>query len=257
LHTILEYIKFIFKSTNQHGIHSPFVYELVTKCFYDKQYYEGYKIIAKYRSVLNNNKSVISVKDLGAGSKVLSTRSRKISNISKKAGITKKRAELLYRIVKYFQSTSILELGTSLGISTCALSLGNTNANIITIEGCPETASVAREQFKYFSLYNINLLVNEFDKEINTLTDNNFDLIYIDGNHQKEATINYFHSLLTCTNNDSLIIFDDIHWSKGMTEAWETIIQDSNVTLTIDTFYWGFVFFRKEQKKQHFKIRIN
>ncbi len=197
LHTILEYIKFIFKSTNQHGIHSPFVYELVTKCFYDKQYYKDYKIIAKYRSVLNNNKSVISVKDLGAGSKVLSTRSRKISNISKKAGITKKRAELLYRIVKYFQTTSILELGTSLGISTCALSLGNPKANIVTIEGCPETASVARQQFKYFSLYNINLLVNEFDKEINTLTDNNFDLIYIDGNHQKEATINYFHSLLT------------------------------------------------------------
>jgi predicted O-methyltransferase YrrM len=256
LHTILEYIKFIFRSTNQYGIHSPFVYELVTKCFYDKQFYKDYKIIAKYRRVLNNNKSVISVKDLGAGSKVLSTRSRKISNISKKAGITKKRAELLYRIVKYFQTTSILELGTSLGISTCALSLGNTNANIITIEGCPETASVAREQFKYFSLYNINLLVNEFDKEINTLTDNNFDLIYIDGNHQKEATINYFHSLLTCTNNDSLIIFDDIHWSKGMTEAWETIILDPNVTLSIDTFYWGFVFFRKEQEKQHFTIRL-
>jgi len=98
--------------------------------------------------------------------------------------------------------------------------------------------------------------VNEFDKEINTLTDNNFDLIYIDGNHQKEATINYFHSLLKYTNNDSLIIFDDIHWSKGMTEAWETIVQDTNVTLSIDTFYWGFVFFRKEQEKQHFTIRL-
>ncbi len=256
MHTILEYIKFIFRSTNQHGIHSPFVYELVTKCFYDKQFYKEYKIIAKYRSVLKNNKSVISVKDLGAGSKVLHTNSRKISDISKKAGITKKRAQLLYRIIKYFQPTSILELGTSLGISTCALSLGNPKANIVTIEGCPETASIAKEQFKFNKLNNITLIINEFENELNTLKNKKIDLIYVDGNHQKEATINYFHSLLTCTNNDSLIIFDDIHWSKGMTEAWETIIQDPNVTLSIDTFYWGFVFFRKEQKKQHFKIRL-
>ncbi len=256
LHTILEYIKFILRSNNQHGIHSPFVYDLVTKCIYDKKNYKDYSIIAKYHSVLKTNKSAISVKDFGAGSKVLTSNSRKISDISKNAGITKRRAQLLYRIVKYFQPSSILELGTSLGMSTYALSLGNPNANIITIEGCPETASIAKEQFKSNKLNNINLIINEFDKEINNLKSQKFDLIYIDGNHQKEATINYFNTLLNTVNNDSVFILDDIHWSKGMTEAWNIIKQNPKVKLTIDTFFWGIVFFRTEQEKQHFNIRV-
>ena len=213
LHTILEYIKFILTSNNQHGIHSPFIYNLVIKCFYDNLIYGDYKLIAKYRSVLNNSKSVISVKDLGAGSRVLKSNTRSISDISKKAGITQHRAKLLYRIVNYFKPSSILELGTSLGISTCAISLGKSNAQITTIEGCLETASVAKKQFKNFNLNNINLIVNEFDKELNNLKSQKFDLIYIDGNHQKEATINYFNTLLNTVNNDSVVILDDIHWS--------------------------------------------
>jgi len=256
LHTILEYIKFILRSNNQYGIHSPFIYNLVIKCFYDNHIYRDYKLLAKYRSVLNNSKSVISVKDLGAGSKVLESNTRSISDISKKAGITLQRAKLLYRIVNYFKPSSILELGTSVGISTCAISLGNSNAQINTIEGCPETASVAKEQFKNFNLNNINLIVNEFDKELNNLKSQKFDLIYIDGNHQKEATINYFNTLLNTVNNDSVVILDDIHWSKGMTEAWNIIKQNPKVKLTIDTFFWGIVFFRTEQKNQHFKIRV-
>lgn len=256
LHSILEYIKFILKSNNQHRIHSPFVYDLVTKCLYDNQFYKDYNLIAKYYRDLNNNMSVISIKDHGAGSKVLESNTRSISDISKKAGITQKRAKLIYRIVNYFNSGSILELGTSLGISTCAISLGNSKAQITTIEGCPETASVAKEQFKNFNLNNINLIVNEFDKELNNLKSQKFDLIYIDGNHQKEATLNYFNTLLNTVNNDSVVILDDIHWSKGMTKAWNIIKQNPKVTLTIDTFFWGIVFFRTEQEKQHFIIRV-
>jgi len=196
------------------------------------------------------------VKDLGAGSKVLKSKSRKISDISKKVGISNKKARLLYRLVNFFQPKSILELGTSLGISTYAMSLGNPNSKIITIEGCPETAAVAKEQFEFNHLNNINLIVNSFDKELNNLKHQKFDLIYIDGNHQKEPTLSYFETLIGTLNNDSVMILDDIHWSKGMTEAWDTIKQNPKVTLTIDVFYWGIVFFRKEQVKQHFRIRV-
>jgi len=256
LHATIEYIKFLFSSINHHGIHSPFLYELVTKCFYDRNYYNGYKIISEYQSHLIKNRSFISVKDLGAGSKLLKTNSRRISEISKKAGITNKRAQLLYRLVNYFQPNSILEFGTSLGIATCALSLGNPKALITTIEGCPETAAQASNQFNSFNLNNINLIVSTFDNELDNLKQQKFDLVYFDGNHTKEATINYFKTLLQSINNDSIIIFDDIHWSKGMTEAWDTIKQEPKVTLTIDTFFWGIVFFRTEQVTQHYKIRV-
>ena len=256
LYQILEYIKFFFGSGNLHSIHSPFVYDLATKCLYDRYKFDAYRIISKYRNSLIKNNSIISVKDFGAGSKIFKSKTRKISDIAKKAGITDKKAQLLFRFVNYFQPKTILELGTSLGISTCTLSLGNPKAQIITIEGCPETASTAKEQFKIFNLNNVKLIVSEFDKEINALSEINFDLVYIDGNHQKKATLNYFNTLLETVANDSVIIIDDIHWSKEMTEAWETIKQYQKVTLTIDTYSWGIVFFRTQQAKQHFRIRV-
>ncbi len=253
---IFEYIKFIFNSTNQHGIHSPFIFDLVTKCFYDKKKYNDYNVLKQYRKQLYKNDLIILVKDFGAGSRVFKSNARKISQIAKNAGITQKRAQLLYRLSKYFQPNSVLELGTSLGMAASALGLGNPDSTITTIEGCPETASIAKQQFKRFNLKNINLKINNFDDELKNLQNEKINLIYIDGNHQKEATLSYFNSLLKTIDNNSLIILDDIHWSKEMKEAWEVIKQNEKVTVTVDTFFWGFVFFRKEQVKQHFNIRL-
>lgn len=253
---IFEYIKFIFNSTNQHGVHSPFIFDLITKCFYDKKKHDDYSILNRYQKQLYKNDLIILIKDFGAGSRVFKTNARKISEVAKNAGITRKRAQLLYRLTKYFKPKTVLELGTSLGMATSALSLGNPESTITTIEGCPETASIAKHQFESFNLKNINIKVNNFDDELKTLKNQTFNLIYVDGNHQKDATLNYFNSLLDSINNDSVIIFDDIHWSKGMTEAWELIKQNEKVTVTVDTFLWGFAFFRKEQLKQHFNIRL-
>ena len=253
---VFEYIKFIFNSTNQHGIHSPFIFDLITKCFYDKKKYDTYNTLNQFRKKLYNNDLIILVKDFGAGSRVFKSNTRKISQIAKNAGITQKRAQLLFRLSKYFKPNTVLELGTSLGMATSALSIGNPDSYITTIEGCPETASIAKQQFDDFNLKNINLKINNFDDELKNLQNEKFNLIYIDGNHQKEATLNYFNSLLQTIDNDSLIILDDIHWSKGMTEAWEAIKLNEKVTVTVDTFFWGFVFFRKEQVKEHFNVRL-
>ncbi|MBT8394684.1 MAG: class I SAM-dependent methyltransferase [Bacteroidia bacterium] len=252
----LEYLKFIFGSTNKHGIHSPFVFDLVTKCFFDRKEYESYKIIKDYRKQLYHNHDKILIKDYGAGSKVFKSNTREVSQVAKTSGITKKRARLLYRITQYIKPNRVLELGTSLGMSTSAMSLGNPNASILTVEGCPETAAIAKNQFKFYQLNNITLKVNDFKTELKKLKNEKFDLIYLDGNHQKDATINYFETLIKSVNDRSVVIVDDIHWSKGMTEAWELIKQNQKVTVTIDTFYWGIIFFRKEQVKQNFKIRV-
>ena len=253
---VFEYIKFILNSSNQHRIHSPFVYDLVTNCFYDKKEYNSYNILKQFRNHLYNNDDTILIKDFGSGSRVFKSNIRKISQVAKNAGITQKRAQLLFRFTQYIKPNTILELGTSLGMATSALNLGNTEATLTTIEGCPETAKIAEKQFKSFKLNSINLIVNEFENELNYLTKYKYDLIYIDGNHRKDATLLYFNTVMKTVTHKSIIIFDDIHWSKGMTQAWETIKQNPNVTLTIDTFYWGFVFFRKEQEKQHFTIRL-
>ncbi|ESU22331.1 hypothetical protein FEDK69T_23150 [Flavobacterium enshiense DK69] len=257
--TILKaYLKFLWHSKNQHGVHSPFVYSLVTKCFYDKKPKAEYKILKQYRNDLLQNKNTIEVTDFGAGSRVFKSNNRQISKIAQTAGITEKRAELLYRIVNYFQPESILEIGTSLGLATSALSLGNPKAKITTLEGCPETSGVAQGQFKKFNFNNIESVVTEFKDHFSKTSpeNNSWKLIYFDGNHSKNATLEYFELLLPTITNDTVWIFDDIHWSAEMDEAWEAIKNHPKVKVTIDTFQWGLVFFRYEQEREDFIIRI-
>jgi predicted O-methyltransferase YrrM len=243
------------------------VFNLVTKCFYNKksktdpngsEQAKQYQVLKNYRNSLLKNKNTIEVTDFGAGSKVFKSNTRQISKIAKTAGITHKRAELLFRITDYFQPISILEIGTSLGLATSALALGNPKAKIITLEGCPETAKIAQEQLGKFGLTNVNSVVTEFDKYLSNfkLQTLNFKLIYFDGNHSKSATLAYFELLLPTITNDTVWIFDDIHWSTDMEEAWGIIKYHPKVTITIDTFQWGLVFFRMEQPKEHFVIRV-
>ncbi|MEJ6791518.1 MAG: class I SAM-dependent methyltransferase [Lacinutrix sp.] len=256
LRQVIAYLKFWLKSKNQHGVHSPFVYNLVTKCFYDNKKYNEYSKLKLYRALLLSNNNSIQITELGAGSKTSKSNTRVISKIAKNAGSTKQREKLFYRFVNYFQFKNILELGTSLGIATHAIQLGNPKAKITTIEGCPNISTFTKSTFKQFNLNNIELLTGDFSNVVKPLKSNAYDLIYFDGNHQKQATIHYFKTLLPTVSNDTVFIFDDIYWSKDMTEAWNQIKKHPQVTVTIDLFFCGMVFFRKEQEKEHFTIRI-
>lgn len=257
LQIIKSYLKFLYHSKNEHGVHSPFVFNLVTKCFYDKKKYAEYYILKNYRNALLQNKNTIEVSDFGAGSRVFKSNTRAINQIASNAGISTKRAELLFRITNYFKPQSILEIGTSLGLATSALSLGNKKAKITTMEGCANTLVVANNLFEKFDLKNIDSIQTEFSSYLqndSVKTEPN-SLIYFDGNHSKQATLEYFELLLPTITNESVWIFDDIHWSTEMEEAWGIIKNHPKVTITIDTFQWGIVFFRIEQEKEHFVIR--
>jgi len=267
LFQIKTYLQFLWNSKNEHAVHSPFVFHLVTKCFYDKkpkpdpsgsEQAKQYSILKNYRKSLLENKNHIEVTDFGAGSKVFKTNTRQIAKIAKTAGISSKRAQLLFRIANYFQPQSILEIGTSLGLATAALALGNPIAKITTLEGCPETAKQCQLQLQKFNIYTVDLITTEFSEYFKThnLDLTKYNLIYFDGNHCKTATLNYFKLLLPTVTNETVWIFDDIHWSKVMVEAWDVIKKHPKVTVTIDTYQWGLVFFRKEQEKENFVIRI-
>jgi predicted O-methyltransferase YrrM len=254
---ITSYLKFIIRSSNKHGVHSPFIYNLITEGLKNNNSKHLYNKHLEYRQKLLKNNNTIEVTDFGAGSKVFKDNFRRINRISKNAGINKKRAHLLINIVKYLKSKTILEIGTSVGLGTAALHFGNPKANIITLEGCPNTMNVAKEQFNHFNFKNIKTITGEFDTSLENLSlKTTLDLVYFDGNHQKEATLKYFEFCLQHINNDSVFIFDDIHWSKSMEEAWKKIKVHSKVKVTIDTFQWGIVFFREEQQKEHFIIRV-
>jgi predicted O-methyltransferase YrrM len=224
---------------------------------YQKAPLQEFDALETYRKQLRENQEVIEVTDFGAGSRIFKSNRRRVSDIAKHAGISKKRSRLLLRLIQYFQFENVLELGTSLGMSTAAMALGNPKSTIISLEGCPETAKVAQQMLDDFQLKNISMEVGNFKETMPKVLKNQvFDCIYFDGNHSKEATLKYFETCLPHVHNDSLLLFDDIHWSKDMEAAWETIKNHPKVQVTIDTYQWGFVFLRKEQQKEHFTIRV-
>lgn len=251
-----KYLQFIFKASNQHGIHSPFVYQLVTRCFYKKIAKNSWRTFLNARQYLLDNKKIIKVTDFGSGSKVFKNNERQVSKIVKVAGISSEKAKLLIKTVNYFKPKNILEIGTSLGLGTSAIKIGNDNAAITTLEGCPETSKIAQDLFDENNFNAIDIIQGDFSKTLSKSTENKqFDLIYFDGNHTKQATLNYFEECLKTIHNDSFFIFDDIYWTAEMQEAWSIIKKHPKVTVTVDVFYFGIVFFRKEQVKEHFKIR--
>ncbi len=255
LYPIVSYFRFLQKATNHHGIHSPFVFQFVTQCLYDKESKSYYNDLKRYRQRLLASKEVITVSDFGAGSRVFNSNTRAVAAIARHAGASFKRTKLLARCVAYFRPTSVLELGTSLGIASVALA-SQDNTLVQSIEGCPATAEIARRYFTEFEIRNVELVIGQFGESLPKLTKNNYDLIYFDGNHSKEATLNYVAMLLPTITNDTVWLFDDIHWSEEMTAAWEEIKALEQVRVTVDCFWLGFVFFRKEQVKEHFKVRL-
>lgn len=254
---IKSYLKYFLKATNQHGVHSPFVYNLVTKCLYQKNSNIFAKEYSKYKKSFSKNHQIIRITDFGAGSKIFTSNQRKVKDILNIAATKLKYAALLNRLVNYLNVKTTLELGTSLGVGTFSLAFQNNNVKIDSIEGCHQIATLAQENFKKYKIdHQIQLHTKTFDDFFKINQQQLYDLIFIDGHHQKEATIQYFNQCLQYIHNDSVIVLDDIYWSDGMKEAWSVIKNHPQVTVSIDLFQFGLVFFRKEQVKQHFKIRF-
>ncbi len=256
--SFLSYINYFIKAKSKYGIHSPFVFDFVTKGLEVRLPQEYIDALNRYRKDLSKDTTIINVTDFGAGSKVFASNKRAVNKIAKYAGISKIKAVLLQKIIWYFKPKNILEVGTSLGVGTAAMSSVVVNPEIISLEGCPKTVLIASKYLeKHFPKTSINLAVGEFSKTLPVVLKNTtFDLIYFDGNHRKQPTIDYFEQALVAKHNDSLFIFDDIHWSKEMEEAWEYIKQHKKVSVTIDLYHIGLAFFRKEQVKQDFIIRV-
>lgn len=255
---IVDYLRHRISSNTRHGTHSPFVYKLADNVIYEESQESVFKDIENVRKQLLLDERFITITDLGAGSLLNKNKQKKIKQIAKNALKRPKLAQLLFRVVKEQQPRTIIELGTCLGITTAYLANTNPTVKTITIEGCPSTAKVAKENFEKLGLENIDLLVGNFDDKFPEVIQqlDQLDVVYIDGNHTKKATLNYFNQCLDRIHENSLLIFDDIYWSEGMKEAWAEIKNHPSVSVTVDLFWIGLVYFRKGQAKEDFKLKI-
>ncbi len=256
----IKYLQYYFTAANGkgHGIHSPFVYEFIEKVLNDKKQYACYTTIENRRNELLNDNSIIEVEDFGAGSSVIKTNERVVKKIAASSLKPKKYSQLLFRMVQYYRPAVVVELGTSFGITSSYLAEGNKNATVFTCEGAKNIAAIAQQTFNNLQLKNIQLQQGDFAATLPPLVQQlpEIDFVFIDGNHRKAPTLAYFEQLLTNAHEQTIFVFDDIHWSSEMEAAWQQIQAHEKVTLTIDLFFIGIVCISSGIKvKQHFTIR--
>lgn len=243
------------KSTSGHGIHSPFVYQLATRVFRDTNKSQ-FDSIVSLRKKLSSDARMVHVTDLGAGSRVHTGPKRKVRSIAQHSTKNDKTGRLLYRLAQHLPAAKILELGTSLGLTTAYLA--ETRVPVISIEGCPEIVNIAQENFDQLALSNIELITGNFDNHLKSVLDEHPDVnfVFVDGNHSHQATTQYYQTLKKNLSAPSLIVFDDIYWSAEMKKAWKEIKADPENQITVDLFHLGLVYFKKSHSKEHFSIRL-
>jgi predicted O-methyltransferase YrrM len=256
-----KYLHYYITASNGkgHGIHSPFVFDFIKNVLNDNRNFYAYQQIEDLRRQLLKNETIIEVEDFGAGSAISKTNKRTVAEIIRSAAKSEKLGKLLFRIADHYQPKTMIELGTSVGSSSSYLAFALPNSRLITIEGSPAIAAIAKRNFFTLGLSNIDLLTGNFDDVLPKVLEKYpvIDLAFIDGNHRKEPTLNYFNSLIQHISDFSVLIFDDIHWSSDMEKAWKEIKNDERVMLTVDLFFLGIVFFKSDLIiKQHFIIRF-
>lgn len=254
-----RYIFYLFLAKTRYHIHSPFVFEFINSVLRDKTRYPEYKMPDRTLRKYKKRKDKIETIDFGkkSGNNDYIITQASVGSIVKTRSHTPGQLHLLFRISKFFKPTIILELGTAAGISTLYLASGSPGSKVVSLEGCVGLTEIAKKCFSKRNLENIEVLVGKFESTLPQVLQSagTLDLVFFDGNHREGPTLNYFEQCLQYADENSVFIFDDIHWSPGMERAWEKIKKNVQVSLTIDLFWAGLVFFKKGIAKQDFIIR--
>lgn len=253
---ILNYFNHLFTASNTrgHGVHSPFVFNYIQYIIREKNPYYIFLKIENLRDWLLADKREISQTDWGTGK----NKSTTVSRIAGRALKNRKCAQLLFRTIHYFEAVNVLELGTSLGITTMYLAGSSNKIKCTSLEGCPAISEIAKENFQKAGIKNIHLITGQIDQTLPLFLSNcePLDFVFMDANHQYEPTIKYFKSIAEHIHDKSVIVLDDIYWSDEMTKAWSEIKQDSRVTSSIDLFHMGILFFNPNLTKKHYKLKF-
>lgn len=248
---------FFFQSNTIYNVHSPFAYKLLKECLEHKKTYYAYEKIEALRKKLKASPKQINKADFGAGSinKGLN-KSQSVRYLASTASSTFSKGSFLFKLVKHLEPNTILELGTCIGIGTSYMASARKNAKLVSLEACPETHQLAKDNCKELGLEHIELICTTFQDYFKTKPQNNFDLIYMDGHHQYEASKDYFEKIYPLLNREkAVVVMDDIYWSKGMNRAWKELKEDPRIHSSIDLFQLGLLIINTDIKtKQHFKI---
>jgi len=252
LHQVFSFPSYILKAKTAHGVHSPFVFGLINEVLKNRTESDELQSIEVERTKFLRNKSSIKRIDYGAGSSPAIT----FQKFAARSLCSVKYCKMLFRLAQYTKSMNALELGTALGITTAYLSKSRADIQIHTIEGDPTILNAAAEMWDGLDLKNVNSHLGSFDEMLPKILESSspFDFVFVDGNHRKKPTLDYVEMIKSKLKENSVVIIDDIYWSREMTEAWTALKMDETFSLSVDLFRMGLLFKRPGVEKQDFVL---
>jgi len=258
IHAVFGYIKHSVTAQSKYRLHSPFAYRFYQEVIRNGIDFPQYHMVEKVRYDLISHSRFIKRRDLGAGAKEIPNDQRfvRVKDITRRWSVSAPKGQFLFRLAKDLQPRTILELGTAFGISTLYLASGAPASHLISIEGCLDSAHLAKNNFEKTGMKNITVLPGSFDNNLPLVWSqiDSLDLVFFDGPRRKEPTLRYFHECLQHIHPGTVFVFDDIHASAEMESAWREIKIDPRVKVSIDLFYMGVVFFKEELSKEDYKL---
>ena len=262
-------------NTGGEGVHSPYLFEWVRMVMMDKNAYYIWGEIERCREKMLRDERELEFVDYGSGKlKGENGERRRVCDIARRSLAKRKYAQMLSRLVNWlgashslengsgtaysleFRGLTIVELGTSLGVTTAYMAAMDSRNRVVTFEGCEAVANIAKENWKALNINNIECRVGEIDAEQLTRDIEHLDVAFIDANHTYVSTCEYFDVLAGKVHEKSVIVVDDIHYSEEMEKAWKAICADERVTSTIDLYQMGLVFFDKHYWRRNYKMRL-
>lgn len=255
-HRLSSAFKYVLRAQGAGLIHSPFVFEVYQHDFDPKHIHFDFQELYHARQRLLSDTSVLQIQDFGAGSTTGAGTERTVASIAKSAVKKAKYAELMYRLMNRHQPNSILEIGTSLGLTSLYLQKAVPKAKVVTLEGAPELCKFSGQLFREQGCPDIEIVEGAFDQTLKQVASRHqWDVVFVDGNHREKATVDMTQMLLKHASPNALFVIDDIYWSKGMTAAWESLRRMPEFTLSIDLFEMGLLWRKLPMEKQHFVLR--
>ena len=264
IYRVFSYLRHVLTAWNTtgEGIHSPSLFYIVRFLFRDKNSYYCFETIEQRRASLLANRDVVEVIDYGScgcpsGMRVM----RRISDVAKYQLECARVQQVLFRLLAYMNEEvhrplEILELGTSLGITTAYLASVDSKNRVMSFEGSSSIASLARKQWQILGLENIECVEGRIEDTLYNNARAKLDFVYVDANHTYEATMEYVHFLLDRISPKGIVVVDDIHYSREMCRAWEELKKDKRVTSSMDLFHVGLLFVNPYYMKRHYKISL-
>jgi predicted O-methyltransferase YrrM len=257
-------LRWYVRAKNPAVVRGEYLREFLREVYLDDRHYHAFDLVCSIRRHWRRQPGTVSTATLGAPSRTTRASRRPVSGLVRKNAIDAPTGKLLFRVALWLRASSILELGTNMGISGLYLHAPNTKATLHTVEGNEEVATLARQTFQMagagpgLRLHHASFddwLKEHLPSDTQAGTFQSLDLLFLDGDHRYAPTLSYVKRLIPLRSAEAVFIVADIHWSPGMERAWEELKALPEVSASLDLYHLGVLFFKPGIEKEHLAVR--